>query len=120
MSATIRVRAGGRRLPPHGAARRDGDVVRPLTPLSRTPRTPIERRLLERLVSGGPASRSDLVSTVAVELYRDAVRAGGWLADVGVLGERLFAPEVAGALDAGLSVFWEMAATSCPGSCCRG
>jgi hypothetical protein len=45
---------------------------------------------------------------VACALYRLEVAHGGALADIGLFGENLFAPEVARALESGRGPLWDI------------
>ena len=87
--------------------------VRLLAAPTRAPETPIERVLVDMLAAKGPLSRRGLVSHAALALYRDELAGGGWAADLGILGERPFVPEVIRALQAGRGVLWEIETPAC-------
>jgi hypothetical protein len=82
--------------------------VRLLAAPTRPPETPIERLLVDTLAAKGPLSRRGLVSQAALALYREELAQGGWVADLGILGERPFVPDVARALEAARGVLWEI------------
>jgi len=88
------------------AARRA--MVRPLLSPARPPETAVERAILDTLATQGPLSPRALVSHVACALYRLEVAHGGALADIGLFGENLFAPEVARALESGRGTLWDI------------
>jgi hypothetical protein len=80
--------------------------VRLLVRPTRPPETSIERRLVDVLTARGSLSALALVTHVAVDLYHDELAHGGWLADLGILGERPFMPDVARTLEAGAGTLW--------------
>jgi hypothetical protein len=82
--------------------------VRLLASPTRAPGTPLERLLVDTVAAQGPLARRVLVSRAALALYREELADGGWLADLGLLGERAFVPEVVRALEAGRGVLWEV------------
>jgi hypothetical protein len=109
VSVLTAIRAAWHGAPPRAAvAAGDADRVRLIVPPPRAPETPIERRLVEALASHGPLSSRALVTHVAVDLYHDELAHGGWLADLGILGERPFIPDVARALAAGAGALWRI------------
>jgi hypothetical protein len=83
--------------------------VRLLPAPTRAPVTPVEHLLVDTLAAG-PLARRVLVSQAARALYREELAGGGWLADLGLLGERAFVPEVVHALEAGRGALWEVEA----------
>jgi hypothetical protein len=86
--------------------------VRLLAAPARTPVTPVEHLLVDMLAAAGPLAPGVLVSRAARALYREELASGGWLADLGLLGERAFVPEVVHALDAGRGTLWEVEAAA--------
>jgi len=87
---------------------RDAGHVRIFAAPGRAPDTPIERSIAETLAATGPLPRQTLVGRVPLVLYRDELARGGWLGDVGILGEAVFAPDVTRALEAARGVLWEI------------
>lgn len=108
--------AAWRGAPPRGlthAEERAG--VRLLAAPVCAPETPIERFLVETLTANGPLPRPARVSLAAIALHREELSHSGWLADLGILDERLFVSGVSRAPEAGYGVLWEI---EIPG-CCR-
>jgi hypothetical protein len=102
-----------RRVWPGGLSRAAGRPrVRLLAAPTRAPATPVEHVLVNALAAAGPLARRVLVSQAARTLYRDELAGGGWLADLGLLGERAFVPEVVHALEAGRGALWEVEAAA--------
>ena len=72
------------------------------------PTTRIERASLAVLSESGEAPFDTLVTRVAAELYREEIRRGAWAVDLGLLGSRLFIPDVVRSLDRHNGVLWEI------------
>lgn len=72
------------------------------------PTTRIERASLAVLSETGEASFDTLVTRVTAELYREEIRRGAWAVDLGLLGSRLFVPDVVRSLDRYNGVLWEI------------
>lgn len=72
------------------------------------PATRIERASLAVLSESSEASFEALVARVAAELYREEIRRGAWAVDLGLLGSRLFVPDVVRSLDRYNGVLWEI------------
>ena len=70
--------------------------------------TRVERAALEILRETGEAPFDALVAHVAAELYREEIRHGAWAVDLGLLGSRLFVPDVVRSLDRYNGVLWEI------------
>ena len=68
----------------------------------------IERASLAVLSESGEASFDALVARVADELYREEIRHGAWAVDLGLLGSKLFFPDVVRSLDRYNGVLWEI------------
>lgn len=82
--------------------------VRPLRPPRREPETAIERLLMDTLAAKGSMSPRVLVSFAACALYRQDLARDAALAEAGLFGENLFAPDVARALEAARGVLWSI------------
>jgi hypothetical protein len=80
-------------------------VTRLETPL-RSPSTPMERRVLGALEHQRQLALDVLVDRVAADLYRDELRRGGWVADIGFMGSALFRADVQRALDGATGALW--------------
>lgn len=85
-----------------------GRRVRPVAVLPRSPATPLERFAVETLGREGAMALDALVDRLAGLLYRDALRHGGWVIDIGFFGQNLFVPEVARDLEAGDGLLWHI------------
>jgi hypothetical protein len=86
----------------------DAAVVRLMDLPRRVPATPMERRLSAVLKAVGPVSVAGLVKRVAAELYRDELRKGAGVLDIGLLGDRLFNRDILQELKAGDGILWEI------------
>jgi hypothetical protein len=91
-----------------GSAPDTGDLrqVRLLTGTKRSPLTPEECLIVRELGGAEPRAVDDLVASVSRTLYREEWRRGGWIADIGIFGPNLFAPDVRRALEAGNGQLW--------------
>jgi hypothetical protein len=58
----------------------------------------------------GAISLDRLVEQVAFDLYREELRAGGWILDLGVFGSAPFVSDAARELEAGHGILWEIEA----------
>lgn len=94
----------GRRL----AALEETAPVRLLVPPARGPETALERAIVETLTARGPQGVRPLVSLVARTIYRNELADGGWLVDLGMLGEGVFVTDVVRTLAAGHGVLWDV------------
>ena len=89
---------------PEPDARRVRLVADPL----RSPITPLERFAVQTLTREGAMVFDALVERLARLLYRDALRHGAWVVDLGFFGGNLFVRDVARDLVAGAGVLWEI------------
>ncbi len=89
---------------------RGGRTVRLAEPASRPPLTPVERLVVATLKRKGAISLDRLVEQVAFDLYREELRAGGWILDLGVFGSAPFVSDAARELEAGHGILWEIEA----------
>ena len=89
---------------PEPGARRVRLVAGPL----RSPITPLERFAVETLTREGGMAFDALVERLARLRYRDALRHGAWVVDLGFFGGNLFARDVDRDLVAGAGVLWEI------------
>jgi hypothetical protein len=85
-----------------------GDLrqVRLLANPDRSPMTPEEGLIARELSDAEPRAFDDLVAVISRRLYLDEWRRGGWAADIGLFGPRLFAPDIARALEARNGQLW--------------
>lgn len=83
----------------------DQTVERLERPL-RSPTTQMERRVLAALSHESRLALDVLVDRVAADLYRDELKRGGWVADIGFIGSALFRADVRRALDAATGMLW--------------
>lgn len=83
------------------------DVVR-LVEAARPPVTPVEQLAVATLTRDGTMSFKRLVEQVALDLYREMLRSGGWAVDIGIFGTNLFVPDVARELEAGDGTLWRL------------
>jgi hypothetical protein len=91
-----------------GRAQLDAAAVRLIEAPRRRPETTIEQRLAARLKETGPMSVSALVTGVAADLYRDELRNGAGVLDIGLFGSRLFSADVIHELRAGDGILWRI------------
>ena len=75
---------------------------------STSPATPVERATLRVLKETGETRLEPLVERVADELYREELRNGAWLVDLGLVGSRLFVPDVLRSLKAYNGSLWRI------------
>lgn len=83
-------------------------TVRLLDGSNRLPSTPVEKLAITTLKDRGPTPFPALVERVAHEVYRNEIRNGGWILDLGLFGSRLFTRDVTRELKAGDGIFWEI------------
>ena len=72
------------------------------------PATRVERAALRVLKETGEAPLVTVVERVADELYREELRDGAWLVDLGLFGSRLFVPDVLRSLKAYDGRLWQI------------
>ena len=92
---------------PEGAADAGSALVR-LLDSSSPPQTPIQRALMAALKEAGGVSLEALVKRVTAELYREELRQGAAVLDIGLFGDRLFNRDVVQEVRAGNGIFWEI------------
>jgi len=92
-----------------GAFKPAADVafVRLIDSPLRLPVTPIEQRLLATL-KAGPVSFEKHVQLVAADLYKEELRKGAGVLDIGLFGGRLFNNDVVRELKAADGILWEI------------
>jgi hypothetical protein len=49
-----------------------------------------------------------LVERVVAELYDEELHYGAWILDIGLLGKRLFVPDVVREVEAGKGILWKI------------
>ena len=98
---------GRRRADPEVATDAGSALVR-LLDSSPSPQTPIQRALMAALKEAGSISLEALVKRVAGELYREELRKGAAILDIGLFGNRLFNRDVVQEVRAGNGIFWEI------------
>ena len=98
---------GGRRTDPEVATDAGSALVR-LLDSSPSPQTPIQRALMAALKEAGSVSLEALVKRVTAELYREELRKGAAVLDIGLFGDRLFNRDVVHEVRAGNGIFWEI------------
>ncbi len=81
-------------------------AVRLLSSPRRQPTSLAERSAVAVLAEGGAVPLGDLVSAVARDLYRDALRHGGWTGEIGDVGRGLFVADAARAMREANGVLW--------------
>jgi hypothetical protein len=81
-------------------------LVRPLERPAREAGTPAERFVVSLLAEEGPLPFTGLTERLARWLYAEALRRGGWVADIGIFGSTLFRAEAARELEAGAGSLW--------------
>jgi hypothetical protein len=74
----------------------------------RPPVTAFEQRVISKLTETGPVSLTNLVKTVAGEVYAEELRRGSGVLDIGLFGSRLFSSDVVRELEGGDGVLWEI------------
>jgi hypothetical protein len=99
---------GGRRADRDVATEAGSALVRLLDSPRRTPQTPIQQAVVAVLKEAGSSSLAVLVKRVSGELYRDELRKGAAVLDIGLFGDRLFNRDVVEELRAGNGIFWEI------------
>ena len=85
----------------------DVAIVRLLDSPLRLPATPVEQRLLAKL-KAGPVSFENLVQVVAADLYKEELRKGAGVLDIGLFGGRLFNNDIVRELKAADGILWEI------------
>ena len=99
---------GGRRTDRDVAMEAGSALVQLLDSPGRTPQTPIQQALVAALKEAGSSSLAVLVKRVSGELYRDELRRGAAVLDIGLFGDRLFNRDVVEELRTGNGIFWEI------------
>jgi hypothetical protein len=80
--------------------------VRRLDAPLRSPTTPLERRVLAAIAIEGALPLDVLVDRIAGDLYRDELRHGGWVAEIGFVGRALFRSDVQRAIEGAAGILW--------------
>ena len=75
---------------------------------STSPATRVERATVRVLKETRETPLETLVERVADELYREELRNGAWLVDLGLFGSRLFVPDVLRSLKAYNGSLWQI------------
>lgn len=81
--------------------------VRLLASPRRSPSSLAERSAVAALTRGA-MPLGDVVSAVARDLYRDALRHGGWTGEIGDVGRGLFVADAARAMREANGVLWSI------------
>lgn len=81
-------------------------VVRLLSTPRRQPLTLAERSAISHLQASDEVPLAVLVSTVARDLYRDALHHGGWAAEIGDVSRGLFVSDAAHAVREADGILW--------------
>jgi hypothetical protein len=92
---------------PRGSSPRRNIVVR-LEPGSREPETPVEQLAVSMLASKGAMPLHTLAEGVAAELYREELRQGAQILDIGLFGSKLFVRDVIGEIEARNGILWQI------------
>jgi hypothetical protein len=85
----------------------DVAIVRLIDSPLRLPATPIEQRLLAKLKAGS-VSFENLVQIVAADLYKEELRKGAGVLDIGLFGGRLFNSDIVRELKAADGILWKI------------
>jgi len=85
-----------------------GSKVRLLRNARRAPASEAEAVVVELLPRTKDASLDSLISVVAEKLYRDEIRAGAWIVDLGLFSSGLFVPEARCLLETGNGELWQI------------
>jgi hypothetical protein len=75
---------------------------------SRRPETRVEQLAVSLLASKGVIPLDTLAERVASELYREELRNGASVLDIGLFGSRFFTRDVVRELKAGNGILWEI------------
>jgi hypothetical protein len=116
MSIAITRVVGGAMRRALGARRQENDLppdrreVSLLPGASAAPEALEHRLIVDTLGRHGQLRIGALVELVATAVYRDTLRGGGSVADLGVFGPRVFVPDVLNALEAGNGSLWTISA----------
>ncbi len=84
------------------------NVLVRLEACSPDPETPVERVIVSLLAETGPMTLDRLAQRVASELYRDELRRGASVLDIGLFGSRLLVPDVVGEIEARDGTLWRI------------
>jgi hypothetical protein len=93
-------------LPSRSSSR--GNIIVRLEQGSREPVTPVEQLAVSVLTSKGAMPLRTLAERVAAELYRQELRKGAGVLDIGLFGSRLFNDDVVRELRAADGILWEI------------
>jgi hypothetical protein len=94
-------------LPGRRSASSEAAIVR-LLQGSRRPETRVEQLAVTLLASKGAIALDALAERVASELYREELRNGAGVLDIGLFGSRFFTRDVVRELKAGDGIMWEI------------
>jgi len=84
-----------------------GAILRPIAEPKR-PATAIEKVVVDTLSQQRALTFETAVASVAESLYRDELRAGGWMIDLGLFGNRWFLDDARRLLWAGDGELWQI------------
>lgn len=84
------------------------DLVRLIEPSERAPITPVERLAVAILQRDGETPLGRLLERLASEIYRQELREGAGLLDIGLFGPKLFRSDIAAELKAGENRLWRI------------
>lgn len=84
------------------------DLVKLIEPSERAPVTPVERLAVEILQRDGDTPLGRLLERLASEIYRQELRAGAGLLDIGLLGPKLFHSDIISELKAAVNRLWRI------------
>ena len=85
-----------------------GNIIVRLIQGSRQPETSVEQLAVSVLASNGAMPLHTLAEHVAAQLYREELRNGAGVLDIGLFGSRFFTSDVVGELKAGDGILWEI------------
>jgi hypothetical protein len=83
-------------------------IVRLIEPVDRPVVTPIEKLTLSNLRRERVIPFRLLVERVATELYQAELSKGAWILDIGLLGSKLFVPDVIDEIEARNGTLWQI------------
>ena len=87
---------------------RGDSIIVPLAQGSRQPATPAEQLAVSILASTGAMPLHTLAERVASELYRQELRKGAGVLDIGLFGSRLFKDDVVREIESADGILWEV------------
>lgn len=85
-----------------------GNIIVRLEQGSREPVTPVEQLAVSVLTSKGAMPLHTLAGQVAAELYRQELRKGAQVLDIGLFGSRLFLRDVINEIEARNGTLWRI------------